>query len=62
MAVKLITLYRPEGPVEFSNVKEFALRDWTLRFTTHPDHFDGTQAKYATNLPFLIELDEKEEV
>lgn len=60
MAVKLITLYRPEGPVEFPNVKEFALRDWTLRFITAPDPFDGTQTKYATNLPFLIELDENE--
>lgn len=62
MAVKLITLYRPEGPVEFSNVKEFALRDWTLRFVTHPDAANGSQSRYATNLPFLIELDEAADV
>jgi hypothetical protein len=60
MAVKLITLYRPEGPVEFSNVKEFALRDWTLRFVTKPDAASGAQSRYATNLPFLIELDESD--
>lgn len=57
MAIKQITLFPPTGALRFPNVKEFAMGDQMLRFTTKPDAADGSQSKFATTLPFLIELD-----
>ena len=57
MAIKHITLFHQTGVLGFPNVEKFAMGDSMLRFTTKPDAANGSQKRYATTLPFLIELD-----
>jgi hypothetical protein len=57
MSVQLITLYSPQGAMEYSNPVSYALNEGTLQFVSAKDPVTNAQTKYTTNLPFLIEED-----